>query len=118
MPRTQMTVTVWRWVTSILTAYAFIAFLIAMMAVMSAPANAQLSACPTYERIVALLRGKYREELQAFGVDPFNNQAVQLWVAPGGRTFSVVIRRRDGTACFISSGTDWHVVPVTEGEPT
>jgi hypothetical protein len=75
-------------------------------AAVSFSASAQTS-IPCYEReaFLAWLRSDYAERPVAAGVR--GDKLIQLFVAPDGRSWTIVVLRSDGLACPLAAGADW-----------
>lgn len=59
--------------------------------------------CAPYNAMIAMLAGRNGESLRAAGFQGFNR--VELWYAPGGRTWTLIFIKGE-LACIVS-GTGW-----------
>jgi hypothetical protein len=83
----------------------------ALWAALSFPLLAQQagSVCPTYDSLAKRLDeiGEHR-----IGAGPDQrHRLIELWARPDGRTWTLIIRLRDGTACIATFGGGWRPVP-------
>ncbi|MGH6933292.1 MAG: hypothetical protein ACREEE_12770 [Dongiaceae bacterium] len=75
------------------------------------PLSAQESAagCPAYDRLAQRL-SDLGEDRIGVGLDA-GHRRLELWARPDGRTWTVVIRLNDGTACIADLGVGWQPAP-------
>jgi len=71
------------------------------------PALAQQVACGPREKIVERLAGQFSEQLAGAGLQS-ERQYVEIWAAPEGGTFTVLVTRADGLSCIVAAGRHWH----------
>ncbi|MFN3938716.1 MAG: hypothetical protein ACK4KW_14200 [Gemmobacter sp.] len=84
------------------------------------PAAAQGLPCLPWENLLTVLMGRFGEQAQWMGIaGPAGApRPVMLFAHPDGGTWSIVVRRPDGTGCLAMSGSVWEAVaPVPAGEP-
>ncbi len=69
------------------------------------PAEAQ-TACGPRADIVKRLAEGYSEQLAGAGLQN-PRQMIEVWAAPGGGTFTVLVSRADGLSCIVATGDNW-----------
>lgn len=62
--------------------------------------------CDTHERIIKVLKDRFREELAFYGVDNIGN-LVELYSNAIKDTWTIIISKPRGPTCVASSGTGW-----------
>ena len=67
--------------------------------------------CNTRAEIIKDLNGGYSETPVALGVTSAGT-VMELWQAPGGVTWTIVVTLPDGSSCVIGAGNDW--VPIKQ----
>lgn len=86
----------------------------------ASPAIAQ-SQCGPREAVIAALTGQYGESVVSRGLIA-NAQgqtvaAMEVWVNAKTGSFTVLLTRPDGVACFAASGGSYEVVAAVDGDP-
>ena len=93
---------------------------LACLAVGTAHAQAALAmpvACMPSDKLVALLKEKYHEELTGFGLDT-SNALMQVFTSPQ-HTFTILARSPSGISCIFSAGKNWeNQAPEIAGDKT
>jgi hypothetical protein len=90
-----------------------LAFLVSLAFVADAGAQAL---CAPRAQVVAQLEHKYREHATSVAVTA-EGGALEVYVAPSGRTWTILITRPDGIACLVSHGDDWENLPTQVAGP-
>jgi hypothetical protein len=74
----------------------------------NAPVETQAEAitCDARAEIVKDLKGGYSETPVALGVTSAGT-VMELWQAPGGATWTIVVTLPNGDACVVGAGNDW-----------
>ena len=88
--------------------------MIAAALVLAAPALAQT--CGPADAVARHLSEKYGETRRGAGVANAG-VVIELYVAPNGRTWTLVAVRPNGTSCLIASGDWWHAIRPEKGKP-
>lgn len=78
---------------------------VAFLAAFSFPASAQLS-CASRKAVTEQLARGHGERLNASGTTA-SGALVELYEAPGGRSWTLVLALPDGRACLIAAGREW-----------
>jgi hypothetical protein len=87
----------------------------ALLCLCAGGAVAAPAVCIPYDDIVGQLTGRYSEAVVARGLSA-RGHAVEVWRAPDGATWSVVIVTPNGVACLVDAGADWETVtPAAAG---
>ena len=83
----------------------------ALWAAFSFPLLAQpaASVCPAYGWLMKRL-SEFGENRVGAGSD-HRHRLLELWARPDGRSWTVIIRLRDGTACVAAFGEGWRPAP-------
>lgn len=71
--------------------------------------------CDQRDDLVKRLEIGYHEVVQAVGLGS-NGHAVEVYVQPGGATFTILSTRPDGYSCIIAFGRSWEQLPATVAE--
>ena len=74
-------------------------------------ASPETITCNSRAEIVKDLNGGYSETPVALGVTSAGT-VMELWQAPGGVTWTIVVTLPDGSSCVIGAGNDW--VPIKQ----
>ena len=90
---------------------ATVAFLIA-----ASPALAQIFCAPHAEFVEHLLE-EYDEQPLAFGLNN-DGRVMELFGAPGGKTWTLLITNTRGISCVVTSGENWQKVAPKLLKPT
>lgn len=62
--------------------------------------------CAPYTEMIAALKSQYREE--AGGAGLASAQAyVELWVEPGGKSWTILAVETNGSSCVLAAGSMW-----------
>ena len=81
-----------------------------------APAHAQ-AACADRDEIVSALESRYGERPVAAGLAG-ERAIVEVFAAPDGATWTILLTRPDGISCAILAGEAWRPVPKPAGDTT
>ena len=84
----------------------------ALVAAFLCEARAQQMPCGDADKMAAHLTTKYGEHPAGGGVSP-NGGMVVLFLNPETRTFTIMLRSANGTACLAASGEDWEAKAAT-----
>lgn len=79
--------------------------LTALAVLFACPAWAELQ-CLDYDKAASQLVERFGEQRFWTGPDA-NGMAVELWAAPGGGTWTLLLRPDETTACRVSDGPSW-----------
>lgn len=82
------------------------------------PVQAQVPCAPRAV-VIERLKSGYGEDLSGVGIQS-TAQVVEVWIAPGTGTWTVLMSLADGKTCIIASGTDWQQLdpePAAVGVP-
>jgi hypothetical protein len=85
-----------------------------IIALGSAPANAQ-SSCGPREQLVKLLADQYKEDPVGIGLAP-PGQVLEVFASSNG-SWTMVMTMPDGKACLIAAGDNWEMVTRIKGSP-
>ena len=93
--------------------------LAAAAAVLTCSAASAQVPCGSYDQIVkSISAAKYGERRIATGETSIGgegqNVGVEIYAAPLGKTFTVLLVRPDGLACIISAGSNLRTFPLPE----
>jgi hypothetical protein len=81
-----------------------------------ADASAQVL-CGPRAQVVRQLESKYDERPTAFAVTA-DGGALEVYAAPSGRTWTILVTRPDGVACLVAHGEDWQDLPTQVSGPS
>lgn len=73
--------------------------------VAAAAASAQ-TACLSHDKLVQLLDGRYSEKPVAAGLEA-GGRLFEVFAAPDGATWTMVITTPEGASCVVAVGKDW-----------
>lgn len=73
-------------------------------------ASTPLVTCGDPDALAAKLAEKYDERAVAFGIG-LDGSLLQIFAAPDGETYTVVVQRPDGDACAVAAGENWTDIP-------
>jgi hypothetical protein len=62
--------------------------------------------CSKRDYMIKLLYNQYSENPFAIGLAK-KGHVIELFLSPGGRTWTLVATATDGTSCFLDAGTSW-----------
>ncbi len=79
---------------------------ILVAALLARPARAQVL-CGKWQEIRSMLADRFGEVPVGGGAAPSGSSAIEVFVSPGGETFSLVQVGRTGTACLLAVGVGW-----------
>lgn len=82
----------------------------------ASPAHAQ-AACAGRDEIVRMLESQYGERPAAAGLAG-DRVVVEVFAAPDGASWTILLTRPDGISCAILAGEAWHPVPQPAGDQT
>ena len=68
--------------------------------------------CMDRQALVAALARRHGERQRALGVTP-GGAALELWAAPDGATWTLLLTVPGGLACLLAAGDDWMTTPAT-----
>jgi hypothetical protein len=90
-----------------------------LLPLLASPAYAQQQLqCADYLQMAKELQAKYRESRIAFGLDS-SKQAIAVFAAADGSTWTILRIQPTGLACVMSAGDGWQVVEAPPpGDPT
>jgi hypothetical protein len=88
---------------------------LAVLAMMAAPAMAQMPCAPTAEMHAGLRAEKYHEEPIALGAVSGNEATMQVFVNVQTRTWTIVIDGANGMSCIVVAGQSWRFAKVAVG---
>jgi hypothetical protein len=75
--------------------------------------------CIPYAEAVANLKHKFHEEPVGRGIALDEETVVEVFAAPGGKTWTAVVVHPDGMACSVGAGYQWEALPFPlPGDPT
>lgn len=87
----------------------------------SVPVQAQ-AICSRYDKFIEMIvksplnERKIAEALPSLGEDS-NSVKMEVWAAPKGKTYTILLVRSDGIACLIGTGKDLKTYPLpVEGQ--
>lgn len=80
--------------------------LAAAIIALSLPADAQTLQCGDAIEIAAELESRWGERLQGRGIMQNGNMAT-LFADDGGDSWTMLVVTKDGTGCFVATGTGW-----------
>ncbi|MGH6931740.1 MAG: hypothetical protein ACREEE_04835 [Dongiaceae bacterium] len=76
------------------------------------PANLQVL-CGQYQTAVRSLAETWHESTAATGVQ--SGHQVELWVSPGGDTWTILVRMSNDMSCTLATGENWQ--PILDAVP-
>lgn len=96
-----------------------IRFLVAAVLILAAtPASGQAVPCAPRDVVLSTMLERYGEVLTGVGVAG-GGVLVELLVAPGGATFTILATTASGISCLQATGEGWRTVaPVVPEQPT
>ena len=83
-----------------------LAGLAAGIAIATSTAAAAQTACLTHDKLVDLLHGRYSEQPIAAGLES-NGRLLEVFAAPDGATWTMVVTTPDGSSCVVAVGEEW-----------
>ena len=66
------------------------------------------------DEVVARLKGSYEEAPVAGGIAA-NGNILEVFAAPEGRSWTIIVTRPDGTSSVLAEGEGWSFITVIEG---
>jgi len=75
------------------------------------PAAAQQPLCTERSEVVNQLASQYTEAPVAMGIAN-NGGVVEILVAPGGASWTIILTMPNGVTCMIAAGENWETLPT------
>ena len=91
----------------------------AMLAIPTAPAQAQGPACVKRVDLIKHLSAKYHEAPAAVGLAD-NGSLIEVFASKAGETWTVTVTMPNGISCMVATGQNWQDLPrvAHADEPT
>ena len=83
-----------------------LAGLAAGLAMITATAASAQTACLSHDNLVEMLDGRYSEKPVAAGLEA-GGRLFEVFAAPDGATWTMVITTPEGASCVVAVGEDW-----------